>query len=163
MIRRVLPQPVISLLILGLWMILAPAFTLGQFLLGLALALALPWLTRRFWPDPPRFVSPGAAIRLTGVVLYDIVTANILVAKQVLSPPERLQPAFFEVPLDIGEPFVATLLGSIITLTPGTLTAEIDRERNVLQVHALHLEDAGAAIAQIKARYEAPLMKVFRC
>ncbi|MCB4823354.1 Na+/H+ antiporter subunit E [Roseicella aerolata] len=160
---RVLPQPVMSLLILGLWLILAPAPTLGQVLIGLILAIALPWATRGFWPDRPRLTNIGAALRLLAVFLADVIMANLVVARQILGPVGRLRPAFLEVPLDLRDPFVATLLGSIVSLTPGTVSAEIDRERWVLQVHVLHLEDSAEAVALIKARYEAPLRKVFRC
>ncbi|HZF77652.1 MAG TPA: Na+/H+ antiporter subunit E [Acetobacteraceae bacterium] len=160
---RLLPRPGLSLLILGLWLVLAPAPTMGQVLIGVALALALPVATRGFWPGRVRVRRPLAALRLLGVVLADIVTANLLVARQVLGPPETLRPGFVEVPLDIADPFVATLLGSIVSLTPGTVSVDIDREHRVLQVHALHVEDAAAAVTQIKTRYEAPLREVFAC
>lgn len=160
---RILPQPAMSLLILGLWLVLAPAPSTGQVLIGLLLAVGLPWATRGFWPDRPRIADAGAALRLFGVVLFDIVVANLVVARQILGPVGRLRPGFLEVPLELPDPFVATLLGSIISLTPGTVSIEIERERRVLLVHALHVEDAGAAVAQIKARYEAPLRKVFGC
>jgi multicomponent K+:H+ antiporter subunit E len=160
---RILPQPVMSLLILGVWLVLAPAPTLGQFLIGLSLALALPWLTRGFWPEQPRLHRPLVALRFLGVVLADIVTANLLVARQVLGPTEALRPGFLEVPLDIADPFVATMLGSIVSLTPGTVSVDVDRERGVLIVHALHLPDAPEAASLIKSRYEAPLKEIFGC
>lgn len=160
---RLLPRPGLSVLILGLWLILAPAPTSGQVLIGLALAVALPLATQGFWPGDIRLRRPMAALRLLGIVLADIVTANVLVARQVLGPSEALRPAFLEVPLAIADPFVATLLGSIVSLTPGTVSVDIDRERQVLQVHALHLEDAAAATAQIKSRYEARLKEAFGC
>ena len=160
---RVLPRPGLSVLILGMWLILAPAPTSGQVLIGLALAVALPMATRGFWPGDVRLRRPVAALRLMGVVLADIVTANLLVARQVLGPPEELRPGFLEVPLAIADPFVATLLGSIVSLTPGTVSVDIDQERRVLQVHALHLEDSTGAAAQIKSRYEARLKEAFGC
>lgn len=161
--HRLVPQPVMSLLILGLWLVLAPAPTTGQAIIGVALALGLPWLTRRFWPDPPRLAHAGAALLLIARVLGDIVAANLVVARQILGPPGRLRPAFLEVPLDLRDPFLATLLGSIVSLTPGTVSIDIDRERWVLLVHALHVDDAAAAVAAIKARYEAPIRRVFGC
>lgn len=159
--RRVLPQPVLSLLILGLWLVLAPSPGLGNVLIALGFAIGLPWMTRSFWPDPPRLADAGAALRLIGVVLADILVANIEVGLQVIGPPERLRPGFLNVPLDIKDPFVASLLGSIVSLTPGTVSIEIDR--GVLLVHALHVVDAAEAVARIKSRYEAPLRKVFAC
>jgi multicomponent K+:H+ antiporter subunit E len=160
---RVLPRPGLSALILGLWLVLAPAPTTGQAMIGLALAVALPLATRGFWPGDVRVRRPVAALRLLGMLIADIIAANLLVARQVLGPPESLRPAFLEVPLDIADPFVATLLGSIVSLTPGTVSVDIDRERRVLQVHALHVDDAAAAAAQIKSRYEARLKEIFAC
>jgi len=159
--RHVLPQPMLSLLILGLWLVLVPSPGVGSLLIGLGLALGLPWATRSFWPDRPRLVNVGAALRLLGVVLADIIVANIEVGRQVIGPPDRLRPDFLEVPLDIADPFIASLLGSIVSLTPGTVSIEIDR--GVLLVHALHVTDAAEAVARIKSRYEAPLRKVFAC
>lgn len=161
--HRVVPQPLMSLLILGLWLVLAPAPTTGQVIIGLALALVLPRLTRAFWPDPPRIAQAGPAAALIARVLGDIIAANLVVARQILGPPSWLRPAFLEVPLDLRDPFLATLLGSIVSLTPGTVSVDIDRARWVLLVHALHVDDATAAIAAIKTRYEAPLRRVFGC
>ncbi len=162
-LRGLFPQPVISLLILGLWLVLAPAPTPGQALLGSVFAILIPLLTRRFWPEPPRVANLGAGLALLLRFLWDVVVANVEVARRVLGPIGVLRPAFLEVPLDTRDPFVATILGSIVTLTPGTLSVDVDRRRGVLLVHMLHVEDQAAAIADIKARYEAPLIKVFGC
>jgi multicomponent K+:H+ antiporter subunit E len=58
---------------------------------------------------------------------------------------------------------VATILGSIITLTPGTVSIDIDRERRILHVHALDVEDTAGLVSEIKTRYEAPLKEIFGC
>jgi multicomponent K+:H+ antiporter subunit E len=81
----------------------------------------------------------------------------------VLGPLDRLDPAFVEVPLDLDDPFIATLLGSIVSLTPGTVSIEVDHDRRLLHVHALDVDDPATLIATIKARYEAPLKEIFRC
>jgi multicomponent K+:H+ antiporter subunit E len=163
---RLLPQPVTSTLVFALWLLLAPEPGTGTLIMAALLALALPLLTRAFWPAPPRLARPLVAAQLVLRVLGDIVRANITVARQVLGPPERLRPAVFHVPLDIEEPFVATLLGGIISLTPGTVTIEVETEdgrARRLEVHGLDVPDAQAAIATIKARYEAPLKEAFGC
>ena len=160
---RLLRHPTLSLVILALWLALAGSFAPGHLLLGAALGLSIPWLTHAFWPDPPRVARPDAAVRLFFVVLYDIVVANWIVARRVLGPLERLRPSFVEMPLDAEDFFVATILGSIISLTPGTVSIDIDRQRRILTVHALDVEDTEALIRTIKARYEAPLKEIFAC
>lgn len=164
---RLLPQPVTSTLIVLLWLLLTPSPGPGSLLFALALGLGIPLLTRRFWPNPPRLRRPGAALALLVRVLGDIVSANITVARQVLGPPERLRPAFFRVPLALTDPFIATLLGGIISLTPGTVTIDIETDDTGtpqrLLVHGLDVPDEAATIAQIKSRYEAALKEVFGC
>jgi multicomponent K+:H+ antiporter subunit E len=74
-----------------------------------------------------------------------------------------LHPAFVDVPLDLRDPFAATVLGSIVSLTPGTVSIDVDRERWVLRVHALDAPDPDALIRQIKQHYEKPIREIFAC
>ena len=163
LVHRLLPQPVLSLVIMSLWLGLAGSISVGQVLLGTLLGLLLARLTQSFWPDRPRLARPLAGARLVATVLFDIVVANWQVARRVLGPLDRLHPRFIEVPLDLKDNFVATILGSIVSLTPGTVSVDIDQERGLLLVHALDAEDPQALIRTIKARYEAPLKEVFQC
>jgi multicomponent K+:H+ antiporter subunit E len=160
---RILPHPSLSLVIAGLWVILAPGFTLGQFLVGALLGLTIPLLTGRFWPDRMRLARPGVGLRLFARVIGDIILANWQVARIVLGPLDRINPALILVPLDIEDPFVATILGSIVSLTPGTVSIEIDRARRQLLVHALDVSDERKLVESIKSRYEAPLKELFAC
>jgi multicomponent K+:H+ antiporter subunit E len=161
--RALVPYPILSFVVLLLWLALARDITLGQSLLGVAMALGIPRLTARFWPDPPMTVRPLSGIRLLLIVIMDILIANWAVARLVLGPLDRLHPAFIEVPLDIKDRFIATILGSIVSLTPGTVSVDIDTERWVLLVHALDVGDQHELIWKIKRRYEAPLREIFAC
>ena len=163
LLDRVLPQPFVSLAILGLWLVLAREPGLGQLLLALLLALAIPLAARGLWPDRPRLRRPVLAIILFVRVVGDIIVANWQVARLVLGRTQRLRPGFMTVPLDVADPFVATLFGSIVSLTPGTVSIDIDRERGTLLVHGLDIEDEAVAVATMKARYEAPLKEIFGC
>jgi len=163
LVSRFLPQPTMTLIIIGLWMVLAPGLSLGNLLLAVVLGVAIPWRTRSYWPDRPRLVRPFTGIALFLRVVGDIIVASWEVARLVLGPLDRLQPAFINVPIEIENPFVATLLASIVSLTPGTVSVEIDRATRTLNVHALRVVDEAEMIATIKFRYEAPLKKVFGC
>ncbi|PKO54819.1 MAG: Na+/H+ antiporter subunit E [Betaproteobacteria bacterium HGW-Betaproteobacteria-2] len=161
--RRFFPHPALTVAIFLLWMALNNASSLAHTVLALILAIGLPLLTRRFWPEHPPSVKLLPAIRLFCIVIYDILLASIDVAKLVLGPTKRIKPAFIEVPLDMQDPFVGTLLASIVSLTPGTVSIDIDRARWVLQVHALNVDDREATIRAIKTRYEQPLKEIFSC
>lgn len=161
--RHLLPRPWLSLTVFVLWVLITNTASLGLLLLGGLLAIVVPRWTQAFWSNPPRLVRPWQALRFLGVFALDIVTANWRVARQVIGPLHRLSPAFVEVPLDLRDPFIATLLGSIVSLTPGTVAIDVDRQRWVMLVHALDAPDPQALITEIKLRYEMPLREIFAC
>lgn len=161
--HRLLPRPLLSLGIFLVWALITNAASLALLVLGGVLALVVPQLTAPFWPEPPRLVRPLAALRLLAVFACDIVTANWRVARQVIGPLHRLSPAFVEVPLELRDPFVATLLASVVSLTPGTVAIDVDRSNWILLVHALDAPDPQALIDEIRERYERPLREIFAC
>ena len=163
MTTRLLPRPFLSLIILGLWLVLAPTMSVGNLLLAAFFAVLTPILTASFWPEPVAIRRPLTGLRLFGIFMHDVLIANWIVARLVVGPIERLRPSFVEVPLDMQDSFVATILGSIVSLTPGTVSVDVDRERWVLLVHALDVDDPDELIRTIKRRYEAPLKETFGC
>ena len=58
---------------------------------------------------------------------------------------------------------MATLLGSIVSLTPGTVSIDVDQKHWVLLVHALDAPDPQALIDEVKGRYEAAIKEIFAC
>jgi multicomponent K+:H+ antiporter subunit E len=51
----------------------------------------------------------------------------------------------------------------MVTLTPGTVSVDLDLRRRVLRVHGLLVDDEARAAATIKARYEARIREIFQC
>jgi len=163
MIRKLLPHPLQSFALLLIWLLLNDSVSAGQILLGAILATALPLWWQRFWPHSPKLRNPMALLKLLLVLLWDIIVANFQVALQVLGPNRRLHPAFFELPLDLDNDFAITLLASVISLTPGTVSADVSRTRQIILVHALDARDPQQLIDTIKQRYEQPLKEAFGC
>lgn len=158
---KLLPHPLLSLALALIWLLLNNSVAPGQLVLGLLLGWLIPLFTRAFWPDRVRIRRPVVLLRLVGVLLYDIVVANLAVARRILGDPDRLAPAFVEVPLDLTSDLAISLLANTICLTPGTVSARLAADRRSLLVHALDAPDPAATRAQIKARYEAPLKEIF--
>jgi len=160
---KLLPRPLLSGVLLLTWIALNNSVAPGQVALGLVLAFVLPPALDRFLPSVPRLAAPGTALRLLGRLVGDILVANVEVAWRILGPEKALRPAFVSVPLDIGSPLGVAALATIVTLTPGTLSADLDERGEHLLVHALHLPDGdpAALVARIKQRYEAPLREIF--
>ena len=159
--RRLLPSPPLSVTVLAFWLVMTDSFSLGQILLGALLGLVVPMFAARLDREFARIGSLRPLPRLLAVTAWDIVRSNLRVAGQVLGPQRRLHPGFVWVPLDIANIHGIAALTSMITLTPGTVSAALSDDRKYLLVHVLHLEDPQALIDTIKQRYEAPLMEIF--
>ena len=158
---RILPSPVISFVILVFWL-LVNGISVAHGLLGVFLAISIPLVSRRVNPERPTIRSPIRIARLALIVLYDIVKANIEVALRILGPQSKIQSDYIWIPLDIHSPYGIASLAGIITMTPGTLSADVSEDRQWLLVHCFHVVDKQAAIADIKGRYERALMEIFR-
>ena len=55
------------------------------------------------------------------------------------------------------------IYSSVLSLTPGTVSAGLSPDHTRLLLHVLDLEDADDLVAQVKSRYEAPLLEIFEC
>jgi len=161
--KRVLPHPIVSLCVVLVWLGLAASVAPVHLAAAALLAVVLPLACHRILGAGVRVVRPWLAARLAVVVLWDIVVANVAVARLVLGPMSRLRPGFVAVPLDTSHPDAVALLASIITMTPGTVAADIDDARARILVHVLDLADETKLVAAIKQRYERPLKEIFGC
>jgi multicomponent K+:H+ antiporter subunit E len=160
-LRRVVPSLPLTLTIIVFWLLMTDSFNLGQALLGLLLGLVVPLFAARLDREFARIGSLRPLPKLIATVLWDILVSNVRVAIQVLGPEKRLHPGFIWVPLDIGNIHGIAALTSLITLTPGTVSAALSDDRRYLLVHVLNLADETALVDEIKKRYEAPLMEIF--
>jgi multicomponent K+:H+ antiporter subunit E len=158
---KILPHPILSVMLWLIWLLLNNTVAPGHVVLGFILAILIPLLTSGFWPEKVRIKAPLTLLKFLVIVLWDIVIANIIVAKLILGRNDKLKPAFFSIELDIQTPLGISLLANTISLTPGTVSCDLNADQSCLLVHALHAEDITETIKHIKERYEAPLKKVF--
>lgn len=158
---RFLPHPLLSLTLFVVWLLLVNSLSAGSMLLALVLAVLVPLFTHTFWPDHPRIHRPLRLMAYGLRLLRDIGIANLHVARLILRSPARLRPAFIHMPIDLRDDTAITLLASTVSLTPGTVSADISLDRRTLLIHALDVEDPDALVAEIKRRYEAPLKEIF--
>ena len=157
---RLLPHPLLSAILLVIWLLLANELSVAHLLLGALLGWAVPLYTARFWPDQVQVRRPLLLLRFIGVVLYDILVANVTVASLILGRQERLQPAFVVLPLTLRSDLAISLLANTVSLTPGTVSAYLSADRRCLIIHSLHSTAPDEMLATIRRRYETPLKEI---
>lgn len=158
---KILPHPVISLVLWIVWLLLNNSISPGQILLGAILAITIPLLISDFLLEKVCMRYPVTLFKFFMAVFWDIIVANVVVAKLILGNKNKLQPAFLHITLDIKEPLTISLLANAISLAPGTLSCDLSEDKKTLLVHSLHEVDPKATVKSIKERYEQPLKKVF--
>lgn len=171
---RWLPTPYRSVLLFVVWLLLNQSVEAVHLFFAALLSILIPLLTLSFRDPQPLIERPLLALRYILRVFGDIITANAQVAVLILGPTKRLKPAFVKVPLDLSHELPITILASTVSMTPGTVSAEVypsaeslaegePMPQRWLLIHVLNLSDEAELIASIKQRYEAPLKEIFQC
>ncbi len=97
------------------------------------------------------------------VFFLEIIKANFDVAMRVLHPRLPINPGIVRVKTRLKSDTALTFLANSITLTPGTMTVDIDRENGILYIHWIDVkaEDVNKATKIIVERFERILSKIF--
>ncbi|MHA6325289.1 Na+/H+ antiporter subunit E [Roseivivax sp. CAU 1753] len=162
LLRRLFPHPLLTVLLVIVWLIIANSFTINSMVLGLILGILIPFFTYPYWPNVPHAFKAGRMVSYMGLVVWDIIVANVVVAWIVLSKRNAdMRSVWVTIPLDLRTPEAITILAGTITLTPGTVSADLSADGHYLLVHALDAADADAVRDDIKDRYERRLKEIF--
>ncbi|KAB1188868.1 MULTISPECIES: Na+/H+ antiporter subunit E [Haloferax] len=161
--------PYNGLLLAILWLFvrgvdLTPIRLLEEFIIGLGVGMSIAFFFRRFFSDHSAFtgtvqVVPYATLYVL-TFLWELLTANIDVARRTLAPSMPIDPAVVEVPLRVRTPLAITTIANSITLTPGTLTMDYDDDTNTLYVHSIDGSDLDGITDPIR-RWEDYALVIF--
>ena len=97
------------------------------------------------------------------VFLWECFKANLDVVYRVLHPKLPINPGIIKVKTELQSDTALTFLANSITLTPGTLSVDIDRSKGVLYVHWIDVKAKGVdeATKIVVKRFERILKKIF--
>jgi len=138
-------------LLVGFFIALFIAFMTGDLFIRRPHVLKHPW---RYWYFFAEYLP---------VFLWECLKANIDVAYRVLHPRLPINPGIVKVKTRLKSDTALTFLANSITLTPGTMSVDIDRENNILYVHWINVRstDVEGATRMIVGRFEGILEKIF--
>lgn len=161
MLKSVFPHPVLSVALWLIWLLLNNTVAFGHMVLGALLAVFIPWFSAGFWQEEVKIRRPWLLVKYVLVVIYQIIVANVMVARLILTDQKKLHPGFLHVPLELTSPLAISLLANTISLTPGTVSCDLSEDQQSLLIHALHIENAEATVTEIKQLFEKPLKEIF--
>lgn len=150
---------VINLLLGFLWAVLFETGSLFDFVIGFVVGFILLALSdRNYGRRGFRIVGFGF------YVLWEVIRSNLILAWYVIQPKLRFNPGIVAIPLDAETGLEVTILATVITLTPGTISVDLGTHegKRVLYVHNLRMSTPEAMRQEIKGGFERRILEITR-
>jgi multicomponent Na+:H+ antiporter subunit E len=151
-----------NIVLAAVWAFAVGELSLLNLTIGFTLGYAVLWLGRNVFGAEDYCARLPRLLELLLYFFWKLIQANLRVAHDVITPKHRMRPGIIAVPLDARTDGEITLLASMLTLTPGSLSLEVSPDRQLLFVHVLYLRDVEAEKRTIKEGFERRLLEVLR-
>lgn len=149
----------LNLLMALAWVALTGSFSPVNFIVGFVLCFFILWFTQKLGGSSRYFIKVPQVIAFILFYIKELVLANLRVAYSIFLP-STLNPGIIAVPLDVKTDAQIALLVNLITLTPGTVTLDVARDRSVLYIYTIDVEDADEFRRRIKRKLERRVREV---
>ncbi|MBP1968741.1 multicomponent Na+:H+ antiporter subunit E [Virgibacillus natechei] len=153
-------QILLNIVIAVIWTFLQNSYTGIDFLVGYVIGIFILLVLRRFLLFDFYFNRVWAIIKLTLLFIYKLLAANLDMIKIVLSLKLDIKPGIVAVPTKLETEWELTLLASLISLTPGTLSMDFSDDNKIIYIHAIDVPDKEAMINEIQNSFEHAIMEV---
>jgi multicomponent Na+:H+ antiporter subunit E len=144
------------------WSAMTGEFTLLNLGFGFALGYLILFFAQRMFGHSNYYHKLFLIGSFIVFYIYDVITATIRVAYDVVTPTHYMKPGVVAIPLDARTDVEITLLSNLITMTPGTLAMDVSSDRRVLYIHAMYVEDEEALVHSIKHGLERRVLELLR-
>ncbi|MBN1404910.1 MAG: Na+/H+ antiporter subunit E [Candidatus Omnitrophica bacterium] len=151
----------------AVWLLLTWTFYAPSVIIGALIALLVAGVTGHLFTDyPHKWREPHRYLYFAlflFIFLRECFKANIDVALRVIKPDMPINPGIVKVKTRLKSEAALTLLANSITLTPGTLTIDVDKEGGFLYIHWINVKDKDLVKATniIVKTFEGVIAKVF--
>lgn len=145
------------------WILFTGSFSAQEILTGGIVAAIVSGISYElFTRNPGQMIEPkrwGYLLAYIPVYMWEEIKAHLNVGYRILHPKLPLKPAIVKLPIELKSDVGITALANSITMTPGTLTVDIDEEESNLFVHWISAE---AVEEEVQSKIGEPLEKYLR-
>ena len=150
-----------------LWLTLSWSFRAEDLIIAFFVSILVAWLTADIFPQkvgifrkPERYLW---IIYYIPLFAWECLKANLDGAYRILHPDVPLKPGIVKVNTTLKSDTGITFLANTLTLMPGTMTVDVDRDRGVLYVHWVNVKscDVEKATEEIVLKFELVLKRIF--
>ena len=151
-----------NILLAFIWAAATAEISLRNLVTGYLIGFGVLWFMRPIVGPTGYFVKVRMLIRFSAYLAKEIIRSNLRVAYDVITPTIYMRPGVVAVPLDAESDVEIAVMANLITLTPGTMSLGVSRDRKYLYVHSMFLKDPEDLKREIKQEIERPLLEVLR-
>jgi multicomponent Na+:H+ antiporter subunit E len=149
------------------WFALTDIKNYQEVLIGIAISLLITFLAGHFLITTEKSQHPVKRVfHFLFYILkffWEMIKANFEVAYLVIHPMLPIKPGIVKIKTKLTKDSAITVLANSITLTPGTLTVDINEDKKELYIHWINVQtkDIDEATEEIGNRFEKTLTEVF--
>ena len=153
------------------WILLTGSFAWQELVAGAVVSAGVALFSARWFvhESPGRFFGKRLFILIwycVAIFPWELIKANCDMGKRALSPKLKINPGIIKVPVDVPTEYGKTMLANSITLTPGTITVDIDEHEGQTWYYIHWIDvvetDRAAAGEIIKGRMEKWLRRIWQ-
>jgi multicomponent Na+:H+ antiporter subunit E len=149
------------------WFALTDIKDYQEALIGIGISLLVTFLAGQFLITTEKSQHP--AKRFFHFLIYipkffwEMIKANLEVAYLVVHPLLPIKPGIVKIETKLTKDSAITVLANSITLTPGTMTVDVNKDKGELYIHwiKVKVEETESATKEISAKFEKSLTEVF--
>lgn len=146
------------------WVFLTGDLYITNFLEGFIVSFIILFVVRKSLPNDNYFRKIPKVISFIIYFMKELIMSNLMLAYDILTPKDYMTPGIVAIELDAKTDFEITLLASLITLTPGTLSIDVSDDKSKLYIHSVYIKNKDVELLKhsIKDGMERRLLEVLR-
>lgn len=153
---------ILNIIFAAAFTILLESGTITTFFSGFLLGYVALWLSKPLYKDTRYFRKLPKTINLIVFFLVELVVSNFKVLWDIATPSHINRPGIVGVPLSARTDLEIFIVANLLSLTPGSLSVDISRDRKILFVHIMFLDDPEKTRNSIKTGLERRVLEVMR-
>ena len=151
----------LNLFLATVYVILTDDLSALNLITGFAIGALVVTIYARATGRPSYLGKIGRLLRFSWYFLRILTKANLQVAWEIITPDFTMSPRIIRYPVQELSAVQTTTLANAITLTPGTLTVDVDEPGDYLHIHCMYAADRDDAVRAIDELKDRLVQEVF--
>ena len=151
-----------NLVLALVWAATTEDFSARNLGIGLLIGLVLLYATRKVLNFSEYFRNLKQIVALVWFFVKELTLANFRMAYYTVMPLDRMRPGVIAIPLEPMTEVELTVLSNLLTLTPGTLSLDVSKDKRTLFIHVMWFQDPEQVRREIKSGFESAVLKGLR-